>query len=156
MNNLCYDYWRSRIGFDKKQIGLATVRSIRRGIVLLIGVVVLILLAGAPAAAQTNGQVVRLAKLDIYPAQLESYKAALREGITTALRVEPGVLTLYAVVEKDHPTRITILEIYASEEAYRAHVQTPHFLKYKTSTQSMIKSLELIDTVPLVPGVKVK
>ena len=107
------------------------------------------------ATAQEKGQMVRLAKLVIDSAQLESYKAFLKEEIETSLRVEPGVLTLYAVSEKQKPTHITILEIYKDVEAYKAHIQTPHFLKYKTGTKYMVKSLELAETVPLVPEVKV-
>ncbi|GAB3254442.1 antibiotic biosynthesis monooxygenase [Larkinella harenae] len=99
---------------------------------------------------------VRLAKLKIDSAQLEKYKAALKEEIETSIRVEPGVLTLYAVIEKENPTHITILEIYADSSAYKAHLQTPHFLKYKATTQSMVKSLELVETVPLLPGMKIK
>jgi hypothetical protein len=45
---------------------------------------------------------VRLAEIDIDPAQLESYKAAVKEEIETSVRVEPGVLALYAVAEKDN------------------------------------------------------
>ena len=108
------------------------------------------------ASAQARVQIVRLAKLVIDSAQLENYKALLREGIETATRVEPGVLTLYAVSEKDHPTHFTILEIYADADAYKAHLQTPHFIKYKTGTKDMVKSLELVETVPLVPGLKIK
>lgn len=108
------------------------------------------------AAAQRKGQIVRLAKLVIDSAQLESYRAALKEGIETAVRVEPGVLTLYAVAEKDHPDHFTILEIYADSAAYKAHLQTPHFLKYKSATKDMVKSLELVETVPLVPAMKIK
>ena len=98
----------------------------------------------------------RLAKLVIDSAQLESYKAALKEEIETSVRLEPGVLTLYAVSEKDNPTHITILEIYAETDAYKTHVQTPHFIKYKTSTKDMVRSLELVETVPIVPGMKIK
>jgi len=108
------------------------------------------------ASAQARVQIVRLAKLVIDSAQLENYKALLREGIETATRVEPGVLTLYAVSEKDRPTHFTILEIYADADAYKAHLQTPHFIKYKTGTKDMVKSLELVETVPLVPGMKIK
>ncbi len=103
-----------------------------------------------------KSQLVRLAKLQIVPAHLESYQAALREEIETSLSVEPGVLTLYAVSEKDNPTHITILEIYANEAAYQAHLKTPHFLKYKITTEKMVTSLELIETVPIVPEAKVK
>jgi 4-carboxymuconolactone decarboxylase len=76
----------------------------------------------------------------------------LREEIETSLTVEPGVLTLYAVSEKKRPTHITIVEIYASVDAYKKHIQTPHFLKYKNGTKDMVKSLELIEAVPLIPG----
>jgi quinol monooxygenase YgiN len=106
-------------------------------------------------SAQEKGQIVRLAKLVIDSVHLESYKMFLREGIETALRVEPGVLTIYALSEKANPTNFTILETYASAEAYQAHIQTPHFLKYKNGTLHMVKSLELIETVPLLPELKV-
>jgi 4-carboxymuconolactone decarboxylase len=89
-------------------------------------------------------------------AQLESYNAFLKEEIETSMNVESGVLTLYAVAEKEKPTHITILEIYADVEAYKKHIQTPHFLKYKNATKDMVKSLELVETVPLIPGMKIK
>ncbi len=99
---------------------------------------------------------VRLAKITVDSAQLENYKALLKEEIETSVRVEPGVLSLYALSEKDRPTHITILEIYADSAAYRSHLQTPHFIKYKTETKEMVKSLELVPVDPLVPGMKIK
>ena len=108
------------------------------------------------AEAEADGQMVRLARLVIDPAQLAEYKAALKEEIEASVKLEPGVLTLYAVSEKDRPTHITILEIYADRAAYEKHIQTPHFLKYKTGTAKMVQSLELIDAVPLVAGMKIK
>ncbi|HRI20076.1 MAG TPA: antibiotic biosynthesis monooxygenase [Panacibacter sp.] len=108
------------------------------------------------AIAQNNSQMVRLAKIVIDSAQLDNYKAFLKEEIETSVRVEPGVITLYAVSEKDHPTHITILEIYADTAAYKAHIQTPHFLKYKNGTKEMVKALELIAANPVVPGMKIK
>jgi quinol monooxygenase YgiN len=101
------------------------------------------------AAAQDNSLVVRIAKLQIDSAQLENYKAALKEHAETAVRVEPGVLTLYAVYEKNNPTHVTVFEIYASEAAYQAHLETSHFKKYKSTTKDMVKSLELIPCAPI-------
>jgi quinol monooxygenase YgiN len=106
--------------------------------------------------AQEGKQMTRLARLVIDSTQLESYRAFLKEEIETSLRVEPGVLTLYAVAEKNQPTHFTILEIYANEEAYKKHIQTPHFLKYKNGTKDMVKSLELIEADPLIPKMKIK
>jgi len=107
-------------------------------------------------SVQNKNQMVRLAKLVIDSAQLENYNALLKEEIEASVRVEPGVLTLYAVAEKNDPTHITILEIYADTVAYKAHLLTPHFIKYKNGTKDMVKSLELVETVPLVPGMKIK
>ncbi|MDR3219978.1 MAG: carboxymuconolactone decarboxylase family protein [Dysgonamonadaceae bacterium] len=97
---------------------------------------------------------VRLAKLRIDAAQLENYVVALREEIETSVRVEPGVLNLYAVSEKENPTHFTIMEIYAGEDAYKSHLETSHFKKYKSSTNEMVKSLELVETAPVVLGAK--
>jgi|SRR5262245_44184483 len=138
----------------KKISANATTRR-RRKILLFIFLAVMTFLS-ENVSAQQNNQLVRLARLQIDSVQLENYKVALREEIETSLRVEPGALTLYAVSEKRNPTHITILEIYADSNAYKSHIQTPHFIKYKTATKEMVKSLELVETVPIVPGVKVK
>lgn len=109
----------------------------------------------APAKPM-QGQLVRLAELEIDPAQLENYQAALKEEIETSIRVEPGVLTLYAVGEKDNPAHIRIFEMYADEQAYKAHLESPHFKKYKATTQGMVKSLKLVETIPVMLGAKAK
>jgi quinol monooxygenase YgiN len=97
---------------------------------------------------------VRVAEIEVDPAQLDAYRAALNEEIETSVRVEPGVLALYAVAVKDHPAQIRVFEIYADEEAYRAHLEAPHFKKYKAATQAMVTQLKLIDTVPIMLGTK--
>lgn len=118
-------------------------------ILLLLGTVMLTTSLNNPASAQAKKPMVRMAKIIVDSAQLDAYKAALKEGVETAVRVEPGVLTLFAVYDKDHPTHVTVLEIYADEAAYHAHLQTPHFKKYKETTKDMVRQLELIDAVPI-------
>lgn len=113
-------------------------------------------LSSASVLGQQSSLVVRIAKLQIDSAQLEYYKTALKENAETAIRAEPGVLTLYAVYEKNNPTHVTVFEIYASQDAYKAHLQTAHFIKYKTTTKDMVKSLELIETVPIALESKYK
>ena len=105
---------------------------------------------------QDSSVVVRIAKLQIDSAQLERYKSFLKEEIEASLRIEKGVLTLYAVSDKKNPTHITVFEIYANQAAYLAHIKTPHFLKYKTGTKDMVKALELMDTVPIALEAKRK
>lgn len=104
----------------------------------------------------TGSQKVRLAKIVVDQARLNEYNSYLKEEIESSMRLEPGVLTLYATFEKERPNRITILEIYANEEAYQSHIKTPHFLKYKQGTLDMVQELELIDSTPLIEDMKIK
>ena len=127
-----------------------------RSIKIVVAFLLTLSLQIATAQERENGQMVRLAKLVIDPTQLENYKAFLKEEIETSVRLEPGVLTLYAVAEKNNPTHITILEIYADSTAYKAHLQTPHFIKYKNATNTMVTSLQLVEAIPLVPAMKIK
>ena len=126
-----------------------------KSLIKMCGIVLLMFVFHHTSAQEEHTQMVRLASLVIDAAHLESYNEFLKEEIETSLQVEPGVLTLYAVAEKGNPTHITILEIYASKEAYQSHIQTPHFLKYKNGTQHMVKSLTLTETTPLIPNMKI-
>ena len=95
-------------------------------------------------------KIVRIAELEIDPAQLDAYRALLTEEIEASVDKEPGVLMLHAVAEKERPDQIRILEVYANREAYEAHLETPHFLKYKTGTAGMVRSLRLLDVDPVM------
>ncbi|MDR2948770.1 MAG: antibiotic biosynthesis monooxygenase [Prevotella sp.] len=99
---------------------------------------------------------VRLSMITVDFTRLGEYNVFLKEEIEASMHLEPDVLTLYAVSEKDNPNKLVILEIYADEEAYQKHIKTPHFLKYKKGTLDMVQSLELIDATPLIPGLKIK
>ena len=105
---------------------------------------------------ELQGQYVQLAEIEIDPGQLEDYKAAVREQIETAVRIEPGVLVLYAVSEKDNPTHVRVFEIYRDADAYRSHLESAHFKKYKATTEKMVKSLKLVQTAPIMLGAKAK
>lgn len=105
---------------------------------------------------KSENNFVRLSKITVDTAQLDAYNSLLKEEIEASMRLEPGVLTLYATAEKDNPNKITILEIYADRAAYEKHLTTPHFKKYKQGTLSMVKDLQLVDVKPLIPGLKIK
>ncbi|ANL64470.1 antibiotic biosynthesis monooxygenase protein [Rhizobium phaseoli] len=98
--------------------------------------------------------VVRMAELVIGPETLDAYCALLAEEIEASLALEDGVLSLNAVSIRDNPNQVRILEVYADQEAYEAHLRTPHFLKYKRETAGMVTSLTLIDVDPIVMRAK--
>jgi quinol monooxygenase YgiN len=93
-------------------------------------------------------QHIQIPEIDVDPAQLESYKAEVQEQIEAAIRLEPGVLVLYSVSSKESPAHVTVFEIYRDREAYLAHLQAPHFLKYEATVEKMVKSLKLIGSGP--------
>jgi len=88
---------------------------------------------------------IRISEIEIDFQSLEEYKAILKEEAKASVLLEPGVISIYPMYQKDNPTQVRILEIYANREAYKSHLETPHFLKYKTTTLKMVKSLRLVD-----------
>ena len=103
----------------------------------------------------TADGIVRLSKIEVYPQYLDEYMQYAVEVGEISLRTEPGVLTMYAVSDKENPCLVTILETYVSQAAYRSHVASAHFQKYKQGTLHMVKSLQLCDQTPLNPANKI-
>jgi quinol monooxygenase YgiN len=101
----------------------------------------------APAAhgEEAQGRYVQIAEIEVDPAQIENYRAAVNEQIEAAIRTEPGVLVLYAVAERNDATRVRVFEIYRDAAAYRA---------YKATTETMVRSLKLVPVVPIALGAK--
>ena len=125
---------------------MSTVRKrLLSGFYIISMVMTATLFSAEQASAQQDHRMVRLAKITVDPSQLDQYNVALKAQMTAAIKLEPGVLTYYAVADKKDPSHITILEIYADTAAYQAHIQTPHFKQYKATVQHMVKSLELVD-----------
>lgn len=96
-------------------------------------------------SAQKKDQMVRMSEIEIVPEYLEEYKAILKEESEASVRLEPGVIAIFPMFQKENPNQVRILEIYADKESYQSHLKTPHFLVYKTSTLKMVKSLKLVD-----------
>ena len=98
---------------------------------------------------EKNMFVVRIAEIEVHPEWLEAYLAAAGTVGAESVAKEPGVVCIFPMQKKESPTSIRIVEIYRSEEAYKAHLATPHFRKYKEGTPHMIKSLKLVPLQPL-------
>jgi len=112
--------------------------------------------AAAPAAQgeEAQGRYVQIAEIEVDPAQIENFRAAVNQQIEAAIQTEAGVLVLYAVTERDDASRVRVFEVYRDAAAYRAHLEAPHFKKYKATTETMVRSLKLVPVVPIVLGAK--
>ncbi len=108
-------------------------------------ILVCMIISHQTASAQQEEQMVRIAEIEIDSAYLEEYKAILEEEAAASVKLESGVIAIFPMFQKENPTQVRILEIYASRAAYEQHLKTPHFQKYKTTTLKMVKSLNLVD-----------
>ena len=106
---------------------------------------------GRDSQKLSKGMLVRISEIEIHPNYLEEYKTILKEEAEASVRLEPGVISIFPMYQKNKPTEIRILEIYSSREAYKSHIQSPHFQKYKTTTLKMVKSLKLVDMEAIDP-----
>lgn len=95
--------------------------------------------------AQKKNMIIRISEIEIEPSFLKEYLDILNEEASASVKLEPGVISIFPMSQKENNNQIRILEIYADKSAYESHLKTPHFLKYKTTTIKMVKSLKLID-----------
>jgi quinol monooxygenase YgiN len=96
-------------------------------------------------STQTKDMMIRISEMEIDSNYLKEYNSILQEESRASVQLEAGVIAIYPLYQKENPTQIRILEIYANRKAYEAHLKTPHFQKYKTTTLKMVKSLKLVD-----------
>jgi quinol monooxygenase YgiN len=97
------------------------------------------------AHAQEPQMMVRISEIQIHAEHLEQYKAILKEEAEASVRLEPGVIAIFPMYQRENDTEFRILEMYADRQAYETHLKTPHFQKYKSTTLHMVKSLKLVD-----------
>lgn len=91
---------------------------------------------------------VRMAMLVIDPAQLDAYKQILAKEMLESVTNEPGVLALLATTETARPNVFHLLELYADDDAYNAHIAGPYFQEYNKGVQSMVTDKVLIVNKP--------
>jgi quinol monooxygenase YgiN len=114
-----------------------------------------LLLRGGAVAEEPRAPYVRIAELEIAPAQLESYKAAVKEAMEASVRVESGVMAIYAVAEKDIPSRLRLFEMHADEAAYKAQ-RDGTLQDIRGRYKGMIISRRVIEAVPIQLSAKKK
>ena len=112
---------------------------------LVLAIPAWLLFSFSPAHAQEQQMMVRISEIQVHAEHLDQYKAILKEEAEASVRLEPGVIAIFPMVQRENATEFRILEMYADRQAYEAHLKTPHFQKYKTSTLHMVKSLKLVD-----------
>jgi (4S)-4-hydroxy-5-phosphonooxypentane-2,3-dione isomerase len=89
------------------------------------------------AVAQSAGLYVNSVDLDINPADMEKFMAALKENGAAAV-TEPGCREFNIHVQASNPNHVFIYEVYDSAAALEAHRATDHFKKYAAATGGLV------------------
>ena len=75
----------------------------------------------------------------VAPIQIkEGYKDRFIEEIigdaSGSVNDEPGCLRFDVIQDAEDPNRVWLYEVYIDEDAFHAHTQTPHFIKWRDAT----------------------
>jgi quinol monooxygenase YgiN len=89
------------------------------------------------AMAQSAPLYINAVELDIVPAELDKFIAALKENGAAAVK-EPGCREFNITVSQKDPNHVLIFEVYDSAAALDAHRATDHFKKYAATTKDMV------------------
>ncbi len=75
--------------------------------------------------------------VEVKPEFQSEFRNIVLPEMVESLKVEKGVLAMYAGTDSETPKRWYFYEIYASEEDYQLHRQTLHFPDYLRQTAHM-------------------
>ena len=130
----------------------------KRGPLVRLAVLVLMFFMGGASAlandsveVHNNGMIVRVSEVEVYPEYLDEYLTFAKDVAQASVEKEAGVVSIYPMQVIREKTQIRILEIYRDQEAYKQHIASAHFKKYKEGTLHMVKHLDLVDTDQLCP-----
>ncbi|ABR74890.1 hypothetical protein CBG46_08455 [Actinobacillus succinogenes] len=97
-----------------------------------------------PLRITDNRPKVNFAEVRVKPEFNAQFKAVVLDEMQQSMAKEAGVLAMYAVTLKERPNEWRFFEIYADEQAYRIHRETPHFRHYLRRTAEMTLDKKVI------------
>jgi autoinducer 2-degrading protein len=89
------------------------------------------------ALAQSGPLYINAVDLDINPADIDKFLAALKVNGAAAVQ-EPGCREFNITVSQKDPNHVFIFEVYDNAAALDAHRATDHFKAYAAATKEMI------------------
>ena len=61
----------------------------------------------------------------------EQFIAGIKDNASHAQNDEPGCLQFNVIQDSNDINRIWVYEVYKDEDAFKAHQQSPHYLKFR-------------------------
>ena len=75
---------------------------------------------------------------ELAPGTMDRFLPLMIENAQSSLRDEPGCLRFDVWTDEATPDAVYLYEIYDSEAAFQAHMQTPHFKAFNLAADGMI------------------
>ena len=99
--------------------------------------------------------------IKLKPDCLDAYLPLIHVDASSALRDEPGCLLFHILRpeigkeesgEKEGGDVLHLYEVYESEEAFKAHQQSPHFTHYIKETEALVEEriIQRLDVIPSI------
>lgn len=96
----------------------------------------------------------KLVKVEVNPQDNQQFAQIITAEMAQSLKVEDGVIAMYAATEQAQPNKWLFFEIYASDAAYEDHRKTPHFNDYLKQTEKMVVDKQMLEIEPAYLGNK--
>lgn len=103
---------------------------------------------GDKKVKQTKETRTNYVTVEVKPEDNAKFKEIVVAEMAQSLKVEDGVIAMYAATLKDNPNQWIFFEIYANDAAYEAHCETQHFKEYIEKTGAMLKDKGYVQIRP--------
>ena len=104
---------------------------------LVVAAAALLAMPSQRVSAQSDGPIANAVDLDIAPAELDKYLAAVKENGAASIK-EPGCREYNIMISATNPNHVFLFEVYDNDTAAQAHRATEHFKKYVATTANMV------------------
>jgi quinol monooxygenase YgiN len=90
-----------------------------------------------------RGPFVIIAEFEVKPDKLEQFLELARTDASHSVADEPGCRQFDVTLDREHPNRVVLYEIYDDEAAFDAHLKTPHLAAFRTGIEDLIVSRQV-------------
>jgi quinol monooxygenase YgiN len=84
-----------------------------------------------------------IADVTVPSERLAAFIAASLEDARDSVAKEPGCRQFDVLLSADGSPTVVFYEVYADRAAFEAHLQTPHFFRWRDATQGLITATRI-------------
>ncbi|WP_224553782.1 putative quinol monooxygenase [Pectobacterium versatile] len=88
----------------------------------------------------SDAPVFNIFELGIKQGQTIPYDEVAKNNITTSINGESGTLGMFSLKQKNHPETAYMIEIYADENAYQKHINSPQYKEFLHRSPQIIQA----------------